>query len=101
MKSFWKNDITTLILRLLFVYIVIITLQTAFYMFDKPYLGHIADSTEALSIAKGSLKFNTMSVLWTNCLFILLSILPFRFREKRWYQGILYAIYLITNILRI
>ena len=70
-------------------------------MFDKPYLGHIADSTEALSIAKGSLKFNTMSVLWTNCLFILLSILPFRFREKRWYQGILYAIYLITNIVMI
>ena len=101
MKSFWKNDITTLILRLLFVYIVIITLQTAFYMFDKPYLGYITDSTEALSIAKGSLMFNTMSVLWTNCLFILLSILPFRFREKRWYQGILYAIYLITNIIMI
>ena len=98
MKSFWKNDITTLILRLLVVYVVLITLQAAFYAFDKPYLGHIANSAEALSIAKGSLVFNTMSILWTNCLFILLSILPFRFREKRWYQGILYAIYLITNI---
>ena len=101
MKSFWKNDITTLILRLLVVYVVVITLQTAFYMIDKPYLGHISDSAEALSIAKGSFVFNTMSVLWTNCLFILLSILPFRFREKRWYQGMLYAIYLITNIVLI
>ena len=101
MKSFWKNDITTLILRLLVVYVVVITLQTAFYMIDKPYLGHISDSAEALSIAKGSFVFNTMSVLWTNSLFILLSILPFRFREKRWYQGMLYAIYLITNIVLI
>ena len=101
MKSFWKNDITTLILRLLVVYAVIVTLQMAFYMIDKPFLGHIADTEEAISIAKGSFVFNTMSVLWTNCLFILLSILPFRFREKRWYQGLLYAIYLITNIIMI
>ena len=101
MKSFWKNDITTLILRLLVVYAAIITLQMAFYMIDKPYLGHIADIEESISIAKGSFLFNTMSVLWTNCLFILLSILPFRFREKRWYQGLLYAIYLITNIVMI
>lgn len=98
---FLKNDITTLILRLLVVYLVIIILQIAFYMIDKPYLGHINGFVEAMSIAKGSLIYNTMSLLWTNCLFILLSILPFRIREKKWYQGILYSIYLITNILMI
>lgn len=99
--AFWQSDITTLMLRLLVVYLVIIILQMAFYMIDKPYLGHINGFAEAMSIAKGSFVYNTMSLLWTNCLFILLSILPFRIREKRWYQGLLYAIFLITNIVMI
>lgn len=99
--SIWKNDVTTLILRLAVAYIALIILQIAFYMIDKPNLGHIDNFAEAWSIAKGSLVYNTMSLLWTNCLFILLSILPFHFRERRWYQGILYAIFLITNSLMI
>jgi arylsulfatase A-like enzyme len=94
---FWKNDVTTLILRLLFAYLCLVILQTAFYMIDKPYLGHINGFAEAWNITKGSFVYNIMSLLWTNCLFILLSILPFRIREKRWYQGILYAIFLVTN----
>lgn len=98
---FWKNDVTTLILRLFVSYLCLIILQTAFYMIDKPYLGHINGFAEAWNIAKGSFVYNTMSLLWTNCLFILLSILPFRIREKRWYQGMLYAIFLITNIVMI
>ena len=93
----WQNDFTTLLLRLLAVYVIMAILQVAFYMIDKPYLGHISDFSETLSIAKGALRFNLMSVLLANTPFILLSILPFHFRERRWYQGILYAIYLITN----
>jgi phosphoglycerol transferase MdoB-like AlkP superfamily enzyme len=93
----WQNDFTTLLLRLLAVYVIMAILQVAFYMIDKPYLGHISDFSETLSIAKGALRFNLMSVLLANIPFILLSILPFHFRERRWYQGILYAIYLITN----
>ena len=95
--TFWKNDFTTLILRLFVSYLVIAVLQIAFYMIDRPYLGYINSFAEFWSITKGSLVFDTMSLLWTNCLFILLSILPFRIRETRWYQGILYAIFLITN----
>jgi phosphoglycerol transferase MdoB-like AlkP superfamily enzyme len=93
----WQNDITTLLLRLLAVYVIMAILQVAFYMIDKPYLGHITDLTESWNITKGAMRFNLMSLLIANAPFILLSILPFRFREKRWYQGFLYAIYLITN----
>jgi len=93
----WQNDFTTLLLRLLAVYVIMAILQVAFYMIDKPYLGHISDFSETLSIAKGALRFNLMSVLLANTPFILLSILPFHFRERRWYQGVLYTIYLISN----
>ena len=92
------NDITTLILRLLTVFFIMGLLRIVFYMIDKPMLGHISDFEECWAIVKGGLRFDTMSILWANSLFILLSILPFRFREHRWYQGILYAIFLITNI---
>ena len=94
---FWQNDITTLLLRLWAVYVIMAILQVVFYMIDKPYLGHITGIAETWSIAKGALRFNLMSLLIANTPFILLSILPFRFREKSWYQGILYAIYLISN----
>lgn len=96
-KRLAVNDISTLILRLLTIFIVMGLLKVTFYMIDKPLLGHISDAQESRNIAKGGFLFDTMSILWTNSLFILLSILPFRFREKRWYQGILYTIYLITN----
>lgn len=92
------NDITTLILRLLTVFFIMGLLRIVFYMVDKPMLGHISDFEECWAIIKGGLRFDTMSILWANSLFILLSILPFRFREHKWYQGILYAIFLITNI---
>ena len=98
-KPFWQNDITTMLLRLLAVFIFMGIIDFAFYMIDKPYLGHISGPAESWSIIKGSARFNLMSLLLANTPFILLSILPFHFREKRWYQGVLYAIYLITNSL--
>ena len=91
------NDVTTLLLRLLSVALVMAILKAAFYMIDKPLLGHINGISEGLSIVKGSLRFDLMSILWTNSLFILLSILPFRFREHRWYQNLLFVIFLTTN----
>ncbi len=94
---FWQNDITTMLLRLLAVFVFLGILDFAFYMIDKPYLGHISGPAESWSIIKGSMRFNLMSLLIANAPFILLSILPFHFRERHWYQGILYAIYLITN----
>lgn len=93
----WHNDITTLLLRLVPVYVIMSILQVAFYMIDKPYLGHISGLGETLSITQGALRFNLMSLLLANAPFIFLSILPFRLRERRWYQGILFVIYLITN----
>ncbi len=96
-NAFRRNDITTMLLRLLAAFVLMGIADIAFYMMDKPYLGHITGMAESWSITKGSMRFNLMSLLIANAPFILLSVLPFRFREKRWYQGILYAVYLTTN----
>lgn len=81
-KNLLRNDVTTLVLRLAVVYVVMFIMQLSFYFIDRPYLGHIADWHEAKEILIGSLQYNTLSILWTNALFIFLSILPFHFREK-------------------
>lgn len=97
-KRLTRNDITTLLLRLLSVFLIMGLLKVAFYVIDKPLFGPFNNLHEFLNVAKGSLLFDTMSILWANGLFILLSILPFRFREHKWYQVMLSAVFLITNI---
>lgn len=49
----------------------------------------------------GGLKFDTVSVLYANLLFIVLSLLPFHFRERSWYRRILFWYYAVINSLLI
>ncbi len=44
-----------------------------------------------------SIKFDLAAVCMLNTPFILLSLLPFKFTDKRWYQYILMAIYAVIN----
>lgn len=52
-------------------------------------------------IGGGGLKFDTVSVLYANLLFIVLSLLPFHFRERSWYRRILFWYYAVINSLLI
>ena len=45
----------------------------------------------------GSLKFSTISILYLNAPFILLSLLPLRVRETKGYQRMLFWLYMISN----
>ena len=46
-NPFWHNDITTMLLRLLAVFVFMGIIDFAFYMIDKPYLGHISGPAES------------------------------------------------------
>lgn len=52
-------------------------------------------------IGGGGLKFDTVSVLYANLLFTVLSLLPFHFRERSWYRRILFWYYAVINSLLI
>ena len=52
-------------------------------------------------IGGGGLKFDTVSVLYANLLFIVLSLLPFHFRKRSWYRRILFWYYAVINSLLI
>ena len=52
-------------------------------------------------LLRGSFIFDSMSIVYLNCLFILLSLLPFRFRGTTVYQNVLFWLYTVTNSLGI
>lgn len=98
MKKILQNDLTTLVLRLLPLYGCILVTQAAFYGYNRMLLGSLTWSEIPMLLA-GSLKFATASIFFLNTPFILMSLLPFRFREKSGYQKALFWIYVITNSL--
>ena len=100
MKRFLKNDFTLLLLRLLPLYGCILATQVAFYLYNRELLGALTWAEIPMLLA-GSLKFATVSIFYLNTPFILLSLLPFRFRQKKGYQTMLAWLYGISNSLGI
>lgn len=96
MKKLLQNDFTVLILRLLPLYFCILVTQVAFYLYNRVLLGPLTWS-EFPMLLIGSLKFATVSIFYLNTPFILLSMLPFRFRQKKGYQRMLGWLYGIIN----
>lgn len=98
LKNFWRNDVTVLLLRLLILYLILIITHGVFYVYNLSLLGHVqwADLPKLL---QGILKFDTVSILYLNSAFLALSLLPFKFREKSWYQKMLFWVYVVTNSL--
>ena len=47
----------------------------------------------------GSLKFDTVSIIYANAVFILLSLLPLKVRERSWWKRMLYWYYVVVNSL--
>lgn len=100
MKKTLQNDFTVLLLRLLPLYACILVTQAAFYGYNRMLLGPLTWSEIPMLLA-GSLKFATVSIFYLNAPFIVLSLLPFRFRQKPGYQKALCWLYCVSNALGI
>ena len=96
MKKLLQNDFIVLIFRLLILYLILLITQVVFYFYNQSIVGNIQLSALPMML-KGAIKFNTVSILYLNTVFLLLSLLPFKFREKKWYQKMLFWIYTISN----
>ena len=74
--------------------------RVLFYIFNKDLFGAI-EFSDLLTIMRGGLRFDVSAVLYTNVIYILLQILPFRFRGAEIYRKISKCIFLITNSIAI
>ena len=95
MKIF-KTHLALLILRIILLYVVLMLCRLLFYLYNSTLIGEIPFE-EWWSLVCGSLKFDTVSILYANALFIILSLIPLRVRECRWWRRIKAWYYVVVN----
>lgn len=97
----WKGNLYVALAAWLgMLLLVFMTCRIAFYLFNSDFFPGM--TIERFSrIAWGGVRFDLTAVLYLNVLFILLMIIPFRFRFRSGYQRALRALFLFTNTLGI
>ena len=84
--------------RILLLYVVLMLCRVLFYIYNSELIGPLPRE-EWWSLLCGALKFDTVSVLYANALFIVLAMVPLHIRERGWWQGIMYWYYVVVNAL--
>ncbi len=82
--------------RLILVMVFYTVCRIGFYLFNFNFFPDM-ELGRMFTILLGGLKFDLSAILYINSLFILLSIIPFRFRFREGYQKALKYIFIITN----
>jgi phosphoglycerol transferase MdoB-like AlkP superfamily enzyme len=96
MKFNYKNSLTVLLLRLLVVYVVFMLCRLAFLYFNNNLIDPIQEGN-VLSLLRGSLMFDTVSIIYINLLFMGMSLIPFRFRDNKAYRKAMFWVFMVTN----
>ena len=91
-----KTHTALLVWRIVLLYIILMGLRALFYLYNSALIGALP-SNEIGSMLHGAWQFDTVSLLYTNAVFILLSLLPLHIREKGWWQSVMYWYYVIAN----
>ncbi len=101
MHGFLKNNNTLLLLRrLITVYAVLWLCRAVFWIYNRDLIGATA-AEELGRLIWGAWRFDTVSMLYVNAPFILLSLIPLHLREKGWWQKMLLVYYMAVNSLAV
>lgn len=96
--KYFKNDLTTLVLRLLIPFVLVWLMRVVFYFNNTDFLAIENWKTELPDLVWGSLIFDASNLAFTFGLFVILSLIPFRIREKKWYQSILFWYFVVAVV---
>ncbi len=96
LRTVWNSNFVVMLRRMAIIYVVYFVLHAAFYIYNRPVLGAIAWS-ELWTLVEGMLTFDTVSILYANSLLVVLSLVPFRFRERCWWQAVLFWYFIVVN----
>lgn len=80
------------------LYLIFMICRVAFAVYNWGIVGPI-EGGELFSIIKGSLIFDSASILYINLPFIFFTFLPFRVREQNGYQTFLAWVFIVINSL--
>ena len=94
----FRTHASLLVWRIVLLYVVLMLCRAIFYIYNRALIGALPVE-ELWSLVCGSMKFDTVSILYANAVFVLLSVVPLHLREKRWWQAMMYWYYVIVNAL--
>lgn len=95
-SRFMKSSVIRLIERMVIILVLYTLMRAIFFVYNNDLL-KLNDNTSIWNVFTGGFQFDVSAILYTNILFILLSIVPFRFRENTVYQKICKWIFLVVN----
>lgn len=96
LRPWLRNTITVLAWRLLIVYLLLFVLRILFYAFNTDTLGPMTWA-EVPTLLRGSLLFDTANICYCYSLFVILSLLPLRVRERKWYRRMLFGLWTLVG----
>ena len=96
MAKILKTHTALFVWRIALLYILLMVLRVVFYLYNSVLIGPLP-TAELGSLLRGALQFDTVSLLYANAVFILLSLVPLRLRDKGWWQGVMYGYYVVVN----
>ncbi|WP_026978101.1 LTA synthase family protein [Flavobacterium tegetincola] len=96
-KIFRGNEYKVLLYRLLLAYVFYFFARLLFFIYNASLL-NISSTYEFFRLYYHGLAFDTTAILYSNGLFIILSIIPAVVNTKRSYQNMLFYVYFICNI---
>ncbi len=97
MRRWLKSDVALLVWRLVVAYLTLALCRLVFGLYNAEALAGTFSEGELWRLIKGSLVFDTATVIYTYGIFILLSLLPFRFRSHRVYRGVLFGYFVLAT----
>ena len=92
----FRTHTPLLVWRVVLLYVVLMLCRVLFYVYNRALIGPLP-AEELWSLVCGAMKFDTVSILYANAIFILLSVVPLHLREKRWWQRMMYGYYVVVN----
>lgn len=96
-KIFRGDEYKVLVYRLVLVYLFYFVARLLFFIYNASLL-KIDTIYEFFRLYWHGLSFDTTAILYSNGLFIILSIIPAVINTKRSYQNMLFYVYFLSNI---
>ncbi|MBQ1752506.1 MAG: sulfatase-like hydrolase/transferase [Paludibacteraceae bacterium] len=104
MKEFIRRikcmPLTSVLLNLAVLFFIYTVCRLAFYTINAKFFQELTASG-LLNICIGGLKFDLTALLYLNSLYIVLALIPFKFRSGAIYRKVVKCIYLVFNTLGI
>ena len=99
MKKFPRiAEYKVLVIRLLLAYGFYFIARILFYIYNRSLI-EVDNVFDFLKLCYHGLAFDTTTILYTNALFIILSVFPVVINTKKGYQKVLFYLYFATNLL--